>query len=272
MTNISPSLIDVDPDQWRPGHPFGGFIETEEDRSFGSAFPDALLIPRREWKDRIRQRKEYGVSLLNYAMPKNDQTPESSCVYNATEAAWRAIWIKCGYPELHLSPMSGYIRVTRRRHSGSYMWEAGEQLRDYGLLPENTTENKRLFHHTFHQNTPFVQRERLPDGWEETAQHFRADPDDWMRIDSSEQFASAVLNDFPVVYGRRGHSICAMDLVWSRGKPLIEYLDSYGTKGGRSERGTLYDSESRWATGGAWALRAVRLPDDPDRPAGDDGK
>lgn len=268
---INPQLVDVEFDLWRPGDEAGGWIESEEDLGFGQAFPDAFLIDRHEWRDRIEERRKMNYSLANFFKHIYMQHPESSCVHNAAARAMgirRCVSLGEKY-RIVTSPMSSYSQVARSRHSGSTMWGAMEYLTEHGQLPVPEFGQDRVFKHTFHENTPFTRR--LPEGWELTARHLRVADDGWFRIDSAEQFASALLNDMPIVYGRRGHSICGEDLIWwaDRRRYVCVYCDSYGP--GRGDNGRLYDTESKWATGGAWCCHAVRLPHDPLEPAGKDG-
>ena len=239
---------------------YAGWLESEEDRSFGIAFPDSLTIDRTEWRDRINERAEASHMLANYHPYVFNQHPESSCVYNAAAGCVMIRWnIQLGVKkQVVLSPMSGYCRVARSRHSGSTMWGALTQCSKTGLLPSDKHSDD--YEHTFHENTPFVWPKSLPAGWRDTAKLFRAT--EWFRIDSREQFASALLQDMPICYGRNGHSICAEDLVWDEGRFLVRYCDSYGTS--RGDGGRLYDSERHWATGGAWACRVVTVPDNND--------
>ena len=282
---INPRWVDIDLTA-----PIGvsGVIESAEDATFGAAWPDRLQVFRRnEWADEKRRQFEnlgtYTPGRL-YLEPWNNQTPESSCVYNSAEGGWRYLWNRQLGPAFGMkcSPMSGYINQTTRRHTGSTMWGAMEWMTEVGLLPEKSSRytdaagllachgrSVALCRHTFHQNTPFVQRSALPDGWRSTAKHFRVL--EWIRIDTVEQFASALLHRLPIIYGRQRHCILGSDLVQDdRGRWLVEYLDSYGP--GRGDNGRLYDTEANWSTGGAWAAASVVVPDNPLRPAGDDGK
>lgn len=264
---IDPKYLDVEPDIWRPGDEFGGLIESDEDNLMGQAFPDAFMVPRSEWRDRIEERKNLNYRLSNFYQYVYNQSPESSCVHNSM-AACVGIRRCVSLGEKHrviTSPMSSYGQVARSRNSGSTMWGAMEYSVEYGQLPSD--KHSSTFRHTLHENTPFTRR--LPNGWEKTARHFRVMPDGWFRIDSREQFASALLNDMPICYGRRGHSICAEDLLMDGRNFIVSYRDSYSTR--RGDNGRLYDSESRWGTSGAWCCHSVRVPDDPSKPAGDDG-
>ena len=281
---IPDSHIDYD---FRLPPGMGGIVPSEGDATFGATWPSSLRVfDRSEWAD-VKREQEVNLGTVHvgrlYLDPWNDQSPESSCVYNSAESTWRYCWtrqlgkrfvMKC-------SPMSGYGCVTRRRHSGSTMWGAMERLTEVGLLPESSSamseapglslchdRAKQLCRHHFHQNTPFATKDAFPDGWRVTAKHFRVL--EWVRLDTREQFASARLHRMPICYGRSGHAICGCDLVQDeRRRWLCEYLDSYDRD--RGDHGRLYDTERHWSTGGAWAAASVVLPDDPTAPAGSNG-
>lgn len=253
---VPDNLIDVD-------FGFDGWIESDEDATYGEPFPDKLLIPRSEWRDRIEERKRAGHELKHFFPKPFNQNPESSCVYNAGCGCLMTVRnFNLGLEhEVRLSPMAGYCRVAKHRHSGSTMWGCLEVLKEDGVLPSDKNE-KYQFDHVLHENTPFILPRSLPSGWQETAKLFRVT--EWLRIDSREQFGSALLQDMPICYGRSGHSIKGEDMVYENGKFLCRYCDSYGL--GRGTDGRLFDSEKMWATGGAWACRTVTLPDDPNAP------
>jgi hypothetical protein len=139
------------------------------------------------------------------------------------------------------------------------MWGALELTREFGLLPSNQHGQADKFAHVFHENTPFVWPRSLPDGWQDTARHFRCL--EWLRIDTAEQFGSALLHQYPVVYGRSGHSIVGEDMVYDGGRYLCRSCDSYGFNN-RDGTGRIYDSERKWATSGAWACRVVTMFDE----------
>jgi hypothetical protein len=248
---ISDKFVDVD-------HTFSGWIDSDEDRTYGAAFPDELLVDRSEWRDRIEERKKAQHSLQRYHPYVYNQKPESCCVYCSAAGCLtiRRNLSLGNSKQVVLSPLSGYARVATSRHSGSTMWGALEQCREVGLLPSD--KHSKDYPHTFRECTPFAWPRAFPDGWRETAKLFRCT--EWCRIDSRTQFASAVLGDMPVCYGRSGHSICAEDLLWHEGRFVVSYCDSYSKN--RGDNGRLYDTERYWATGGAWACRVVTLPED----------
>ena len=260
---ISDDVIDVQFsfDGWRP---------STSDASCGAPFPDALLIPRDDWRGAIEDLKSAdtfagphprGCLVANYGPYVFNQYPESSCVYNATAGAIMRRWnMQLGFSyQVILSPMSGYCRVAKHRHSGSYVYDALEQSSELGLLPSSSHGYEHP--HTCHENTPFIRPDKLPPEWQDTARHFRCI--EWLRIDSREQFASALLNQYPVVYGRSGHAVVGEDLTYERGRYYCRACDSYGYDQ-RDGTGRIYDSERNWATGGAWACRVTTMPDAPE--------
>lgn len=190
-----------------------------------------------------------------------------NCVFNAAAGVLMRLW--CMHVGMQhaviLSPMSGYCQVATSRHSGSYMMDALELTSTWGLLPSSEHGQKDKFKHTFHENTPFVRKSSLPDGCEETAIHFRVK--EWLRIENEIHFGSALLNQFPICYGRDGHSICGEDMVFKSGSadPLCRSCDSYRFKN-RDGTGRIYDSMRKWAAGGAWAGRTSTVPHDPAHP------
>jgi hypothetical protein len=264
-TQFDPALIDVDFKPWSPGDSMGGLIDDKDHHSMGASFPTKLVIPRNEWKDKIDERKESGYSLQNFFDYVYNQNPESSCVYNAACRCYAIRYAVLYGPKYMVipSPMSGYNQVARSRNSGSYVWGAMEHLIEVGVLPSDKYQS--IFKHTLHENTPFTRR--MPDGWEETAKNFRVAEDGWYSINSKEEFASALLHDMPICHGRRGHSICAEDLVRDGNKFYVSYCDSYSKSHGKN--GRLLDSERNWSTGGTWACGKVLQPDDPWQPAGE---
>lgn len=275
---VDPAMIDVE------DFASDGLLEADpdEERAFGSRFPSELLIPRDRWRDRIEQIRDSNpfvdsphpreALMANYTPKVFDQHPESSCVLNASAGAIMRVYARqvgMGARWVVLSPMATYCQMTHRRHSGTYMWRALEYTQKDGMIPSSDYKDQAtIFRHTFHENTPWSRPNDLPDGWKQTARHFR--PLEWLRIDNEEQFGSSLLHQCPIVYGRSGHSMVAEDLVLDGRNFLARTCDSYGFRN-RDGTGRIYDSRRKWSTAGAWALRAVNMPHDVAMPAGDDG-
>jgi hypothetical protein len=258
---IDSKLIDIE-------FSFDGYRGQGDERDFGEEFPTALLIPKSEWKDRIQDLKDTdpfensvhpkGCIVANYGNYVFNQAPESSCVLNATAGAIMRRWnMQLGLKKaVVLSPMSAYCQLAKSRNSGSYMLDALELTRTKGILPSD--KHKTQYKHTFHENTPFVRESALPEGWEETGKLFKVL--EWLRCNSLEQFMSALLNQYPVVYGRSGHSIVGEDPIDEKNKFYCRSCDSYGFDN-RDGTGRIYDSERMMSTSGAWACRVVTVPE-----------
>jgi hypothetical protein len=78
-------------------------------------------------------------------------------------------------------------------------------------------------------------------------------------VRSYDGFITALLRGYPVVYGRSGHSICAVRPVFKGNKLYVKYANSWGNWG---ENGYGYDSENMIRAGASWAF-AVRTVVDP---------
>lgn len=272
--NINPSHVDVDRDLISiPGREgFRGLIIDPQEKSAAQPFRSEWIVSRSDWKDLAEYLETSKTALPNYRFHWNNQNPESSCVYNAGEVVQNVMRNKQlgGEWGIKGAPMSGYCRVTRSRHSGSTMWGCLEKTQagklGNGFLPEKNPRNIALFgDYCVHQNSPFIYnngREYFPDGWEEVAQWFTVV--EWYSIDSYEEFVSAMLRGWGVCYGRSGHSIAGLQVVWYQGQACCKYMDSYGH--GRGDNGFLIDTPRMMSTGGAWCCREVTLPPDITKP------
>lgn len=295
MTNhnvMDDKWIDVD-------FEFTGLVESDEDRAFGESrgWPAGVpILERSQWRDAKReQERQLGDILAAYGLPRdrpgwyaaapwNDQRPQSSCVHNALEVCLRALWSVAFGPEFAMkwSPMSSYAARGRGYRSGDYMAAVMEHSMEYGQLPESSSEEsqateltaihnrvKALAKHHFHQNSPHARPNDLPSGWQVTAKHGRVT--EWIALDSDEEVATAMINRWPILTGRQGHSICYMDLVFDdRGNPFAEYLDSYDKDAGNN--GRKWDSPRSWNSSRHNTFAAINFakPDSPLLPFGVD--
>lgn len=268
--NINPAHVDRDfvaDLKTIPGF-FGTIIDPAE-KSETPSFHAEWGVPRDEWKDRAEYLESKRLALPYYRRHWNNQRPESSCVHNAAEVVRDVMRNKQIGPEfcVKCSPMSSYCRVTRSRNSGSTMWGALQNTkagtRGNGQVPQDTPRNRELFGNVvFHENSPFVQREQLPAGWEDVAQWFTVV--EWYAINSYEEFVSALLNSWGVCYGRSGHSIAGLQAVWYQNQICCKSMCSYGPD--RGDQGFIVDTPRNMATGGAWCCREVTLPPDLTKP------
>ena len=146
------------------------------------------------------------------------------------------------------------------------MLDTMHEIMENGLIPDHDgpaghNSQKDIFSHTLHETSGrtedwwptsgWVNPRQLPEGWEDTAKHFKAL--EVYTIPSEEAHASALLRGWAVTNGRQGHSICHVKLVKDSGRYLSRYKDSYGPGSFR------YDSMRLW--GGGFAIRSMTTPD-----------
>ena len=267
---IDPKLIDVE-------FKFDGLVNepTEQDLIFAGAesFPDRFLVPRSEWDDRIAAHEKNKSSADHFSGRFTHQANSHECVCHAAHQAFMVAYNRqLGglWHDVWFSPLALYTRITGgRRWGGSSVIDSLFSMRRDGMIPDHDGPDGHLsqvekFKHTLHETSGrtedwwptsgWVDPDELPDGWRETAKHFKV-AECW-RIPDEEAHASALLHGMVVVNGRNGHSIPHMTLVKEDGRYLSKYKDSYNE--------FRYDSERLW--GGGYCIRSVTLPVDPERP------
>jgi len=236
------------------GPPADGVVEEE---SLEPVFEDAIpLIPRDQWPTAIKAIDDAGGSLDLLVSRIYDQGQEGSCVSNATcQSLEIAQAIRRGKKHvIHLSAISLYKRVGGSPGSGSMVSANMREILGRGVLPLKSAENDARFPHTM-PNTGFYTK--YPAGWEKTAIRFRGH--EVFDVRSYDGFITALIRGYPVVYGRDGHSICAVRPVYKNGQLYVKYANSWGNWG---DKGYGYDSESKIRRGAGWAF-AVRTVVDP---------
>lgn len=224
--------------------------------SFGVTFSDvAPVIPRSQWKELANDNLEKLLVMIF------NQRSEGSCVSNASAQAHQILQAKQYGKDrvIRVSAMSLYKRCGSGPSSGSTVSGNWRELNRRGILPLDVPENSRFAHR--HPATGWGVG--LPGGWETTAALFAAT--EAVIIDSVDEFVSAVLYDWPVVYGRRGHSICCVSIVYDGGQPFGKYANSWGSwgvAGGDFHAGFGHDSLRILDEGSDWAyaLRSVKAP------------
>jgi hypothetical protein len=165
---------------------------------------------------------------------------------------------------MELSPISIYRFVANGPGSGSTISGNLRRLRDVGALPVDSDINRELLRKAGLSEDHVLKAtgyyQQFPSGWESTAEYFRGL--EFLDISSFEGIVSAILEGFPVCYGRAGHAICGVKVVKRNGVWTIKYANSWGNWG---ESGFGYDTESYISSAirsyGAWALRCPKLTD-----------
>jgi len=268
---INPKLIDVE-------FEFDGMVSevTEQELIYAGAksFPDEFLVDRSEWSDRIREHEKNKSSADYFSGRFTHQANSHECVCHAAHQAFM-----CAYNrqlgglkhDLWFSPLALYTRITgRRRWGGSMVIDSMHEMIERGMIPDHDGPEGNLaqrdkFNHTLHQTSGrtedwwptsgWVTPRELPEGWQETAKHFRAL--ECFTVPDEEAHASCLLRGLCVVNGRNGHSIPHMNLVKDDGRYYSRYKDSYNE--------FRFDSKSLW--GGGYVIRSVTMPDDPGNPS-----
>jgi len=264
---INPAFIDVplDEEAEKLGIPKGYMDDGRADkcRSFADAEP---LIPESQWRptyELIKAANEgKGAFTSNLITRIFSQLNEGSCVGNAWLQFIQTMFARQFGKEnvVQMSAISGYKQIGFSSNSGANIGDALERGIDTGALPLDTPENRVKFGKHVMPHTGF--RTPFPDGWKDTAKHFRFD--EFFLIRNRVELFSALLRGFPVLVGRAGHSILYLDLVWDD-KWLVRYVNSWGEWGGPAgdfqsgfgyDSSRLFDSSARYA----WTARSVVIP------------
>lgn len=221
------------------------------------------IIPYKDWPDLIKafdESKSWMSELVQWIC---DQDGEGSCVSNAVIKMHEIRQMLQYGNIIKLSPVSVYRVCGSRPNSGSTLERNAYVMDKRGALPLNTPENKLRFKHTFPHNGFYTQ---YPDGFEETCSLFRNA--EFFDIGSFEEFGSAILRGFPVMYARQGHCILGCRLFFRNGKVVLGYCNSWSLNWGDRMNDELsggmgYDSENimRYSANGAVGLRSVILPE-----------
>ncbi len=246
---------------------FNGALPREDNygenfRTFESEFE---VIPRDQWKDLAAAIDDAG-SIEALVQKLKNQGREGTCTANEVASAIEVIWNLTFGPKhwVELSPISLYKQCGTSANSGSSVSCVVGTAQKLGALPVDNELNREWMAsvglNTSHVMDAVGFSQRYPQDWEQTAQYFRID--EVFDINTFDEFITALLMGFPVCYGRKGHSILGVRLVFRNGKPHIKYLNSWGNWG---DEGYGYDSES-FVSGsirkyGAFAVRSVHVPD-----------
>jgi len=238
------------------------------DDKVGSVFPvledsGIDIYQRNDWEELLEQ----AMSLEVLIGQIKDQGQEGSCASQATAQAMEIVWnLQHGQQSwVPLSPMSLYKRVGSSASSGSTIASNLVATRDVGILPLNTQANKEQFEHT---HPAIGWNASLPSGWKNTAKKFRVT--EWYDIASIDGLITAIINGWPVVYGRQVHAICSVLARWNRDRKIaeIKYANSWSPSWG--DNGYGWDSEKVLRPAipqyGAFCVRQVTVDDEFDAP------
>jgi|GEM_PF-5624343 len=215
-------------------------------------------IPESQWETIIKAKGDDGTPRM-FGLPSKSQIG-NSCTSNAMDRLFELRMVQAYGREyfIQFSPMSLYQFCCGGRDAGSSLSCNMETARTKGFLPSATPINRDRFGamvlkdggYTFRQNP-------RPDGWEPFAQQFVVV--EWLKISTVNEFATCLLLNIPVLYGRSGHALCGVALVIRNRRLYCMYDNSWGTDWG--DHGYGYDSFGSWLMGyGCYAAVTIRHP------------
>ena len=200
------------------------------------AFSDSIeVIPRAKWADLIPKQP----GLRECVTEIFDQDGVGSCATEATTQAVQIARAFAGRQWVQLNPWYLYHTTSGGRDNGSSIDENLEFARESGIAPMEVWPRENGW-----KATPSAEAV-------DAAKDYRLD--EYFDIGSIEEFGTALLLGMPVVYGRKGHALCAVRL---QDKNTILYANSWDASWG--DRGFGEDALSSVNFKyGAFAVRTV---------------
>lgn len=208
-------------------------------------FPDELLIPRNEWKDRLEQQKKDKARLIDVrnsgnhgeAIPALDQDGRGYCWAHSSVSAVLLARAAQGEPYADLSAFAVACIIKHYRDEGGWGAASLEFISKRGVP---TSE--------FWPQQSMAKSNDNPKTWENAALH---KAHEWFDLDrrNLDQLVSCLLMGFPIVsdFNWWGHSVCTMCLenVGSSVKDLETWiLNSWGSKWSENGAGRLKGSKA----------------------------
>lgn len=205
----------------------------------GEWFPRAAdtirIIPRDQW-DEIAQE----ISLKNRVLKIKDQNGFGACASYASVLSVEIARELAGYPYEELNALSVYGRVNGGRDAGSSIDENLRFIQQRGVVPVRLWPESK----GWRANPP-------EEAWDAALDYRIDEADDIANVD---EFVSVLLGGRPVVWGSRGHALCAI----AHKKDYPEVANSWDTSWGDEGFGK-WDSYNRITWGyGAWSPRVAR--------------
>jgi hypothetical protein len=288
---IDPKLIDNFPAE-HDGYPDKLAAEDTIDvlkdvcGSASREFPQSLWIEPKDWPDKARDNDKYKTWPINYVDRFTNQNPTHECTCHSLRVSAEACrnrqrgiifpdGPKKGYRyqessngSVWLSALSVYAEANPRQWGGANCRQVLEIAVRRGFLPDKTQPRDYGFKHQLHgtagqgntnqSSGPWVSLSNFPSGWQETAKWFK--PLEVIFTNSWEQVVCLVLHGMAVGVGRNGHAVPYS--FWNPQQQVMGYIDSYDV--------VRYDSlrTVQAASGGAYAIATMTMPDDWTKPAG----
>lgn len=274
LSKISRQYVDVNFQQAVPVNQGLGLIYEPPQAMFARAPAEPFssytpLIPRSEWPERAAL---INPKLRKFVRNRKNQRSEGSCVFNSITGQWQfAFAQQFGWDADFriLSAIIGYAIYGNSPGSGSYVGDSIKFMLETGCPPEagHGYPEKHQFAPTgFHDAKRYMSQN--PD-WKETAKHFMSL--EYYRVDTVEEWATALLLGHPITKGRDGH--CIFDFIWEQdesGKWYAGYCNSWEGWGDPInddvKDGLGWDSERSIGNQSGYALVGVKVRDELTKP------
>lgn len=250
----------VDYDFTRDPRYVAGYKPGAPDRLFASFGDSFDLIPEKDWRELAELLKKENAGLSSLVTRIYNQGNEGSCVGNAGAQAHEVMQAKLSGRDrvVAMSASSLYKQIGSSPNSGANVGDCIDAMRDVGILPLDTPDNKRRFAHTM-PHTGF--RTPFPSGWKDTAAKFAGI--EGYECESVNAMVSAMLRGMCVQVGRAGHSILYLDPVYDGSTLCIDYVNSWGDWGfakGNMDTGFGRDTARYYRESADWCY-AFAAPD-----------
>ena len=210
--------------------------------AFGRVFaPMAENVRILPWEE-IRQRIDPALGFRPYLKVTLDQNSAGSCATESTSQGIMGTRVKRGGPHVTLNPWSMYQSTSGGRDNGSNIDDNLAFASKYGCLPEAVWPRSKGWRATPPQSL-----------WEEFGQHFKVD--EVYDIGSIQEVATALIEQYAVVYGWNGHSCLLTELL---DEDTAEYKNSWGSDWGDDGYGKIKLRSINFGYG-AWAVRTTTI-------------
>jgi len=197
----------LDPDEPRKSSPyetllsFGSTVLSRESKYGDGTFEKASdyfeAIPESQWDDIVVSQGEQIQEFLEGEWLTLNQGPDGSCTQEASCSLVIQNRFKVNGSKkqrVAICPRANYYVVTKGRKGGTSLDSGCRQARDAGYIPTAILPRSRAFSR---------QSQEL---WD-LAQNFRAD--EMLDINGKEEFVTALLSGWGVIYARRNHCMKA---------------------------------------------------------------
>lgn len=158
------------------------------------------IVPKREWPDLIQQRRQAGVDMRDKVKDILSQNGRGSCAAECVSQALMTVANYSGHQRRLLNPWSLYAWTSGGVDRGSNIGANFRRAREVGIMPMDVWPRSKGW-----RSKP------SEDLLREHAARYRID--EFWEIRTREEAGSALLQNIPFVYGRRGHAITGIEMI-----------------------------------------------------------